>query len=252
MNWGDIGTKAHRKDRLDSLASQLPLRRTVVGAVVAGSMTVASAEGFASPGISWTAKFGDSYLVLYLTAGEVMAIVALVFVLTAAFFALCSWSCTRMRGLGSAQPDQARLRDSSAAPAARVILRGAEGPEEQGEPTPADRSVSAERNLASDVSVGRRYATTRRTTELTGDLNRYTSKTLQQTCRDLHINIGGTKEEVVRRHDRSGHTPGERRQATSVPVGMSSSRSESIAEGLLSIDLERLAAVRLCPPARQT
>ena len=36
MNWGDIGTKAHPKDRLDSLMSQLPLRRTVVGAVAAG------------------------------------------------------------------------------------------------------------------------------------------------------------------------------------------------------------------------
>ena len=26
MNWGDIGTKAHPKDRLESLMSQLPLR----------------------------------------------------------------------------------------------------------------------------------------------------------------------------------------------------------------------------------
>ena len=149
-----------------------------------------------------------------------MAIVVLVFVLMAAFRALCCWSCTCMNppevcvyreGLGSAQPDQDRHNDSSAAHAARGIFseasvqneaceqRGAEGPGEHREATPADRSESAERTLASDVSVGRRCATTRRTTELTGDLNRYTSTTLQQTCRDLHIKIGGTKEEVVRR-----------------------------------------------------
>ena len=218
---------------------------------------MASAEGSASHVISWTTKFGDSYLVINLAAGEVMAIVVLVFVLTAAFLALCCWSCTCMKGLGSAQPDQARHNDSSAAPAARGISRGVEGPGEHREPTPADQSESAERTLASDVSVGQRCATTRRTTELTGDLNRYTSTTLQQTCRDLHIKIGGTKEEVVRRltahmidQDIRPESDVRRRQ---IPVGMSRhSSSESIAEGLLSIDLERLAAVRLCPPARQT
>ena len=76
---------------------------------MAGSITVASAEGSASPGISWTTKFGDSYLVVSLAAGEVMAIVVLVFVLTAAFLALCLLELHVHEGprFGSARPGPA-------------------------------------------------------------------------------------------------------------------------------------------------
>jgi len=242
-------------------------------------MTVASAEDSALPGISWTMKLGRSYLVINLAAGEVMVIVVLVFALATAFLALCRWSFTRMmkrlgpaphpRLVGAVRHDQARPRAtgtqatrhsatgtqatrdsaSSAAPADRGIERRAEatdtGPGGHRRPTPADRYESVERTLAGEVS----------STELTDNLNRCTLKTLQQTCRDLHIKIGGTKEEVVRRLTAHmiENTPGERRQAKSVPVGMSKhSRSESDAEALLSIEMERLAVVRLSPPARQT
>ena len=90
-----------------------------------------------------------------------------------------------------------RASASSSAVADRGVDRRAEGPGETGS-TPADRNESVERTLASDVSVGRRCANTRSLTEL-GDLDRYTLTTLQQMCRDLHIKIGGNKEEVVRR-----------------------------------------------------
>ncbi len=88
---------------------------------------------------------------------------------------------------------------SSAAPADRGIERRAKGPGGHRGPTPADRNESVERTLAGEVSMGWRDATACSLTELTGNLNRYTLMTLQQTCRDLHIKIGGTKEDVVRR-----------------------------------------------------
>ena len=71
MNWGDIGTKAHPKERLDSLVSQLPLRRTIVGAVVAGLVEQARAEPSALPSVSWTTQYGDSYFAINLAASEV-------------------------------------------------------------------------------------------------------------------------------------------------------------------------------------
>jgi hypothetical protein len=52
--------------------------------------------------------------------------------------------------------------------------------------TPAAHAESVEEALAGQA--GR-----------TAILNRYTLKVLQQKCRDLHIKIGGNKEEVVRR-----------------------------------------------------
>jgi hypothetical protein len=76
---------------------------------------------------------------------------------------------------------------------------------------PASRGESADEALASPVGVCEhrtatshaceceRCAIAREHTELMGNLNRYTMKALQQSCRDLHIKIGGTKEEVVRR-----------------------------------------------------
>jgi len=95
MNWSDFGMKTHPKDWLDSLMSQLPLRHTIVGAITAGSMAVASAEDpLALPGTSWTVTPGGTNLVTCLTAGEMMVIVVLVLVLAATYLALCCWSHT--------------------------------------------------------------------------------------------------------------------------------------------------------------
>jgi KUP system potassium uptake protein len=264
MNWGDIGTKAHPKDRLDSLMNQLPLRRTggvqstVLGALVfATSVAAARAEDPEMPGVAWTAKIGDSYLVVNLAAVEVMAIVILVFVLSVAFLALCCWSCTCMRNRpGSAQPDRARPSptdepaesDPSAASAARGILEGAleaeqelpEGPARRREQLPASRGESADQALASPVRVREhraaapececeRCVSARDHTELMENLSRYTLKALQQTCRDLHIKIGGPKEDVVRRiaahmmHQEYAQRAAS--GATSRPQGMSRSSS---------------------------
>ena len=87
-----------------------------------------------------------------------------------------------------------------------------------------------------------------------GDLNRYTLKALQQKCRDLHIKIGGAKEEVVRRltaHmiDQGNRPEGSARRRCDL-AGMSRhSGSEDIVEDVPSSDPERLAAVRPSPPA---
>ena len=235
MNWGDIGTKAHPKDRLDSLMSQLPLRRTVVGAVVAGLVEQASAEPSALPSVSWTTQYGDSYFVINLAASEVKVIVALVFVLAAAFLALCCWGCKCMKGLGygrhgrysSIQPDHA-LSHSSAAPAARGNLRS---------------------------GIGRPREQAPNGTELVGDLNRYTLKVLQQKCMGLHNTVGGAKEEVARRLTThmidQGNRPESSARRRCVLAGMCMhSGSEGIVEDVPSSDPERLAAARLCPPAR--
>jgi hypothetical protein len=61
------------------------------------------------------------------------------------------------------------------------------------------------------------------------NLSRYTLKALQQTCRDLHIKIGGPKEDVVRRiaahmmHQEYAQRAAS--GATSRPQGMSRSSS---------------------------
>ena len=142
---------------------------------------------------------------------------------------------------GSTQPDHA-LSHSSAAPAARGNLRSGSGRRrEQREPTPADRCESAERTLANN-------------TELVGDLNRYTLQVLQQKFKDLHIRIGGAKEEVVRRLTAhmidQGNRPEGSARRRCVLAGMSRhSGSESIVEDVPSSDPERLATARPSPPA---
>jgi hypothetical protein len=226
----------------------LPLRRTIVGAVVAGLVLPASAEPSASPSVSWTTQYGDSYFVISLAASEVKVIVALVFVLAAAFFALCCRSCKCMKGLGygrqgrygSIQPDHA-LSHSCAAPAARGNLRSGIGRrKEQREPTPADRCESAGRTLANDA-------------ELVGDLNRYTLKVLQLKCKDLHIKIGGTKEEVARRITAHMIDQGKRPEGSARRCDLADmsrhSGSEDIVEDVPSSDPERLVVERLSPPA---
>ena len=87
-----------------------------------------------------------------------------------------------------------------------------------------------------------------------GDLNRYTLKVLQKECKDLHIKIGGTKEEVARRLTAhmidQGYRPGSSARRRCVLAGMSRhSGSEDIVEGESSNDPERLAAARPSPPA---
>ena len=89
---------------------------------------------------------------------------------------------------------------------------------------------------------------------MVGDLNRYALKVVQQKCKDLHIKIGGAKEEVVRRltaHmiDQGNRPEGSARRRCDL-AGMSRhSGSEDIVEDVPSSDPERLAAARLSPPA---
>ncbi len=92
---------------------------------------------------------------------------------------------------------------------------------------------------------------------MVGDLNRYTLKDLQLKCKDLHIKIGGAKEEVVRRltaHmiDQGNRPEGSARRRCDL-AGMSRhSGSESIVEDVPSSDPERLAVARLGPPPCET
>ena len=92
---------------------------------------------------------------------------------------------------------------------------------------------------------------------MVGDLNRYTLNVFQQKCKDLHIKIGGAKEEVVRRltaHmiDQGNCPEGSARRRCDL-AGMSRhSGSESIVEDVPSSDPERLAAARPSPPACET
>ena len=79
-------------------------------------------------------------------------------------------------------------------------------------------------------------------------------KALQQKCKDLHIKIGGTKEEVARRLTAhmidQGYRPESSARRRCVLAGMSRhSGSEGIVEGEPSSDPERLAAARPSPPA---
>ena len=112
----------------------------------------------------------------------------------------------RLGATQSAQADDdidsgaAPAATGTAAPAARGIAASAasstrthgavqdapEGPGRREQPRPAARAESAEEALV--VQAGRTVV-----------LNRYTLKALQQQCRDLHIKVGGSKEEVVRR-----------------------------------------------------
>ena len=252
MNWGDIGTKAHPKERLDSLMSQLPMRRTggatpiTVGAMIlAGVSAVARADDPETPGNPWTARYRDSSLVISLATCEVMAIVVLVFVLMIAFSALRCWSYTCMRRRPCAIVAQAGVDiDSGVASAARGVERrslGAVqdtpgGPGRREQPMLAARAESADEALA--VQAGR-----------TAVLDRCILKALQQKCMDLHIEIGRNKEEVVRTI--ATHMTGQdcvqlaASGATLDSLGMSQYFvSEGYAEGKPSSDEEDLAAER--------
>ncbi len=131
-------------------------------------------------------------MAISLATGEVMAKVISVFALSVAFSTWHCWACTcTRRRLGAAQTGQGRLGAalaaqagsvSGAAVAAREWLRMNREPQAR----PAALAEIAEGALAGQA--GR-----------TAILNQDTEKALQQQRRDLHVKIGGNKEEVVRR-----------------------------------------------------
>ncbi len=130
MNWADVGTKAHPKDRLDSLMSQLPLRRQggiTISALSAVTLLGAVAGTHAKDAASGVALTGSSQMIINLETTDVMKIIAAFCLIVILGFTWCRWTWRKIE-FGAAKPAHVSERTGAATTARAGRTSGAAQP----------------------------------------------------------------------------------------------------------------------------